>query len=413
MFKRVTGTKDILAGEVSTWQRIEEIARNTFPLYNYKEIRPPLIEEAALFNRSLGEEAEVVKKQMFLIQREHDTFALRPEATASVVRAYIENSLDKTEGFTKFYYMGPMFRAERPQKGRLRQFHHIGCEAIGSTDAQLDVEIISVADKLLENVSVSGYKIRLNSLGCLEDKKKLTQILKKKLEDKTDKLCQDCQVRFSNNILRILDCKNESCKEIVAKMDIGQKHLCVDCQGHFTRVTTGLDLLGVEYTIDDHLVRGLDYYTRTVFEISHEGLGAQDAIGAGGRYDNLVKDLGGPDAPAVGFAFGVERVLLAAKPEPQGANSNLVFIVPLGDAARQESMIILNELRQQGIRADTDYLNRSLKGAMRQADSLGVKFVVIMGDNELKSKTFTLKNMSTGEQKELNKASLINEIRGN
>ncbi|MCX5712110.1 MAG: histidine--tRNA ligase [Candidatus Omnitrophica bacterium] len=410
MFKRVTGTKDILAGEVSAWQRIEETARNTFHLYNYKEIRLPLIEEAALFNRSLGEETEVVKKQMFLIQREHDTFALRPEATASVARAYIENNLDKTEGFTKFYYIGPMFRAERPQKGRLRQFHHIGCEAIGSAQAELDAEIISLADKLLKNFSVSDYKIRINSLGCPEDKKRFAQILKKKLEEKTDKLCQDCQVRFNANILRILDCKNNACKEIVNKLDIGQAHLCSDCAEHFKKVTTGLDLLGVEYTIDDHLVRGLDYYTRTVFEISHQGLGAQDAIGAGGRYDDLVKDLGGPQSPAVGFAFGVERLLLVASPQSSVASQNLVYIIPLGNEAKQESIVLLNELRSQGICADTDYLAKSLKGAMRQADSLGVKYVIIIGDNELKNKAVTLKNMSTGEQKEIKRESLIKEL---
>lgn len=413
MFKRITGTKDILPGEVSAWQRIEEIARNTFPLYNYKEIRLPLIEEAALFNRSLGEEAEVVKKQMFLIQRDHDTLALRPEATASVVRSYIENSLDKVQGFAKFYYIGAMFRAERPQRGRLRQFHHIGCEAIGSAQPQLDAEIISLADKLLKNFSVSGHRIRINSLGCPDDKKKLTQILKKSLGDNTSKLCQDCQERFQGNILRILDCKNESCKEIVAKLDIGQKHLCGACLGHFNQVTTVLDMLGVEYIVDDHLVRGLDYYTRTVFEISHPGLGAQDAIGAGGRYDNLVKQLGGSDQPAVGFAFGVERVLLVSADKVQGVGDKLVYIIPLGEEARQESMILLNELRQQGICADTDYLGRSLKGAMRQADSTGVKYAVIIGDNELKNKTVMLKNMKSGEQKELGRTALIKELSGN
>ena len=215
MFKRVSGTKDILPEEAGLWQRLEEISRSTFALYNFQEIRPPLIEEAALFNRSLGETTEIVQKQMFLINNKDETYALRPEGTASIVRAYIENNLDKTSGFAKFYYIGPMFRLERPQKGRLRQFQHIGYEAIGSSDAHLDVEIISLADNLLRNFSIDGYQIKINSLGCADDKKKLIETLRKNLEAKVAKLCPECKNRFTNNPLRILDCKNDACQEVI------------------------------------------------------------------------------------------------------------------------------------------------------------------------------------------------------
>ena len=288
MFKRVPGTKDILPDEVAVWQRLEEISRNIFSVYNYTEMRPPLIEEASLFNRSLGESAEIVQKQMFLIKNKEDLYALRPEGTASIVRAYIENNLDKTSGFVKLYYTGPMFRLERPQKGRLRQFHHIGCEAIGSMEANLDIEIISLANSLLKGYSIEGYKIKINSLGCSKDKKQLTAALHNALKDKLNKLCDDCKERFKTNVLRILDCKNEACVEAVKKLDIQNTYLCPECKDHFHKVKAGLDLLKINYEVTPHLVRGLDYYTRTVFEISHAGLGTQDAVGAGGRYDNLV-----------------------------------------------------------------------------------------------------------------------------
>ena len=313
MFKRVAGTKDILPEDVSRWQKIEEVSRKVFSLYNYKEIRTPLIEEEALFNRSLGASTEIVQKQMFLIKRQKDVYALRPEATASIVRSYIENNLDRTPHFIKLYYIGPMFRLERPQKGRLRQFHHLGAEAIGSQDASLDAEIISLADNLLKNLSIDGYKIKINSLGCLKDKKKLAQILHQGLKTKFTKLCPDCRLRFKRNTLRILDCKNKTCQAVINELDLQDKHLCLECKDHFAKVREGLDSLKLDYETSHYLVRGLDYYTRTVFEIVHKDLGSQDALGAGGRYDHLVADLGGPDTGAIGFAFGIERLLLVAR----------------------------------------------------------------------------------------------------
>jgi len=411
MFKRIAGTRDILPEEAYWWQKIETISRSIFGLYNYREIRPPLIEEASLFNRSLGESTEIVQKQMFLVKKGRDIYALRPEGTASVVRAYIENNLDKTDGFTKLYYIGPMFRLERPQKGRLRQFHHLGCEAIGSSDPPLDTEIISLADSLLKGLSISNYKIKINSLGCPEDKKRLAEDLKKGLKDKLTDLCPDCKVRFKQNVLRILDCKNESCIEICAKLGISDSHLCAECLEHFLRVKEGLELLNVDYEVAPHLVRGLDYYNRTVFEITHPDLGAQDALGAGGRYNNLVKSLGGPDIGAVGFALGIERLYLVSNSlGAKAALNELVYIVSLGEEAGREALKILDLLRKSGIPADTDYENKSLKGAMRKANDLMAKYVIIIGEDELKKNIVTVKDMVTGEQREIKQENLIQEM---
>jgi len=413
MFKRVSGTKDILPEEAGFWQRLEEISRNTFSLYNFKEIRPPLIEESALFNRSLGESTEIVQKQMFLINNKDETYALRPEGTASIVRAYIENNLDKTSGFAKFYYIGPMFRLERPQKGRLRQFHHIGCEAIGSLSPGLDVEMIALADNLLRNFSIEGYKIKINSLGCLDDKNKLVDILRKSLKNKAGNLCAECKNRLTNNPLRVLDCKNEACKEITRDLNISGEYLCEGCKKHFNEVIEGLNALQINYEVSPHLVRGLDYYTQTVFEISHKELGAQDAIGAGGRYNNLVKELGGPETGAIGFAFGVERLLMAVENKNAGLKNGLVYLVTLGDKAKAYGLKLLAELRKRNISADTDYEAKSLKGAMRKADDLAARFVLIIGDNELEKGIITLKDMKSGEQKEVKAENLIDELGGN
>lgn len=411
MFKRIQGTKDILPDEILLWQKIEEISRKVFSCYNYLEIRPPLIEEAGLFDRSLGVSSEIIQKQMFVIKNKEGLYALRPEGTASVVRAFIENNLDKTTGFSKFYYIGPMFRLERPQRGRLRQFNHIGCEAIGSMHPDLDVEVISLADSLLTAYKISGYKIKLNNLGCAEDKKKLGSYLSKELTGKLANLCEDCKARFGNNILRILDCKNESCRQIVGELKIADSHICDSCKGDFSRVKEGLDLLGVKYEFSPLLVRGLDYYTGTVFEISHPDLGAQDAICAGGRYNNLVKELGGRDSGAAGFAFGVERLLLAGVKLGESDKPGITFIITLGDDARKEGLKLLNLLRRNDIAAETDYEAKSLKGAMRHANDLKAGFAVILGEDELKKGVVTLKDMNSGEQREIRQADLISNIK--
>jgi histidyl-tRNA synthetase len=402
MFNRVPGTKDILPEQARWWQDIEGTSRKIFSIHNYQEIRLPLMEVAALFDRSLGESAEIVQKQMFVIKREDDLYALRPEGTASIVRAYLENNLDKTSSFVKFYYMGPMFRAERPQKGRQRQFHHIGVEAIGSFEPEIDVEVIALADTLLKAYSVKGYKILINSLGCAKDKKELTGFLRENLKDKVSELCQDCRVRFDKNVFRVLDCKNEACQKIISEINIGDSYLCPDCKSHFQRVRSGLDLLKIKYETSSKLVRGLDYYTRTVFEFKHDLLGAQqDALGAGGRYDGLVQELGGPETGAVGFAFGVERLNLAVGMPEIPVKDDLVYLVTLGDEARSQGAKILADLRRAGISADTDYQNKSLKGAMRRANDLKAAFVLILGDDELKEKVVMVKDMKTSTQEKV------------
>jgi histidyl-tRNA synthetase len=434
MFKRVPGTRDILPEETNSWQRIEDIARKIFLAYNYQEIRPPILEKAGLFSRSLGTSTEIIQKQMFLTgtnlaptlhagtnlevtpvaqdTESKDLYALRPEGTASVVRAYIENNLDKTAGFSKFYYLGAMFRAERPQKGRLRQFHHLGAEAIGSIDARLDVELISLVDTLLKGLDIQNYKIKINSLGCPKDKKALSELLRKELKDKIQQLCPDCQRRFETNVMRILDCKNEGCRQIAQKLDLGERHLCLECKTHFLTLQEGLVSLGINFEVDALLVRGLDYYTRTVFEIIHPQLGAQDAIGAGGRYDNLVSDLGGPELGAIGFALGIERLLLVSKSRGYlVSNKKLAYVVALGQEAQKESLKLLHTLRKAGISADTDYENKSLKGAMRRADDLGATCVIIIGENELQKKVVLLKDMASGEQKEIRFEDIITQLK--
>jgi histidyl-tRNA synthetase len=410
MFKKVPGTRDILPQEVSRWQNIEEISRRVFTIYNYQEIRSPVIEEALLFNRSLGDSTEIVQKQMFLTKSAKSTYALRPEGTASVARSYIENNLNKTQGFVKLYYIGPMFRLERPQKGRLRQFHHLGCEVIGSVEPLTDVEIISLADNLLEAFSIADYQIHLNSLGCSKDKKELARIIHKGLKDKLSKLCADCRRRLKINILRVLDCKNKTCQEVVRKLNIHDEHLCLQCKNNFEKIKEGLDLLKIDYHINPFLVRGLDYYTGTVFEITHKQLGAQDALGAGGRYDNLIKELGGTQAGAIGFAFGIERLLLVSNPKPQTSNPKLVYIIPLGEKARIEGSKLLDNLRKAGIASDTDYEGKSLKGAMRRANDLGAKYVVIIGEDEIKKSVVTLKDMESGEQREVRQNDIVREL---
>ncbi|MCM8795414.1 MAG: histidine--tRNA ligase [Candidatus Omnitrophica bacterium] len=413
MFKKIPGTKDILPEESYSWQNLENIGRKIFSCYNYQEIRLPLIEEASLFDRTLGISSEIVQKQMFLVRHGKNLFALRPEGTAPIVRAYLENNLDKTVKFIKLYYLGPMFRLERPQKGRLRQFHHLGCEVIGSTDPYVDVEIISLADNLLKNFSINGYEIKINSLGCKQDKERWAEILRRQLTPHANRLCADCKVRIKKNVLRILDCKKPGCREMVRGLDLKKEsYLCPDCLMHFGKVKEGLDLLKINYKVTPHLVRGLDYYTRTVFEITHTDLGSQDALGAGGRYDNLAQELGGPQIGAMGFAFGMERLLLVSRCKDINASSkNLVYVIPLEEEAKKQALRLLDNLRKQEITADMDYENKSLKGAMRKANDLGAKFVVIIGEDELKKDVVTLKDMVLGQQRQVKRQDLILNIK--
>ncbi len=412
MFKTVRGTKDILPQETAIWQKIENVSREVFDLFGYKEIRTPLIEDKGLFLRSLGQETEIVQKQMFLIQREDQEYVLRPEGTAGVARSYIENNLVNTKGFCKLFYIGPMFRAERPQKGRLRQFHHIGVEAIGAKSIYLDAEIIQLTDYLLKKLKVSDFQINLNSLGCKKDKQKLSTLLKEQLKKHLPELCDDCRKRYDRNVFRILDCKNRDCIKIKRALRLIPKdYLCSDCLNDFNAVLKELDKQKVSYKVDNFLVRGLDYYTGLVFEISQDDLGAQDVIGAGGRYDSLIEDIGGKNTAAIGFALGFERVLIALKEKEIPAFENGAYIIFLDQQSRSKEYQLVAQLRQNNIKCDTDYENKSLKAALRKANDMGFRFVLILGEDEIKNNTITVKDMLEKSQKQVERENIFSYLK--
>ncbi len=413
--KAVRGTRDILPDESAIWSFIEKQARGLSELYGYREIRTPILEEARLFRRSIGEASDIVRKEMYsFIDRKKRLICLRPEATASVARAYLEHNLDKTLSLAKFYYLGPMFRAERPQAGRLRQFHHIGIEAIGSPSPYLDGEVILLALNMLQKIGVQDFTLQLNSIGCRKGRQNYLLILRKALKNKLKFLCPDCQSRYKVNILRIFDCKNEACKKITARLPVMAEHLCTECAEHFLQLKQILDSSGVDYLLNPHLVRGLDYYTKTCFEIVHPDLGAQNALGAGGRYDDLISDLGGPRTDAIGFALGLERILASLKHprfKPATQTHPCVYIATIGAAAQRLAFQILRSLRSEDIVAEMNYQDKSLKGQLRLANKLGFKYVVILGEEELKTDTLILRNMQDQSQKKLKVDNLLKELK--
>lgn len=399
MIKAIRGTKDILPPESSLWQQMERASREVLKLYGYGEIRTPIIEETALFIKNIGEDTDIVSKEMFsFVDRGERNISLRPEGTAPIVRSYIENNLDKVSALQKLFYIGPFFRAERPQAGRLRQFHQIGVEAIGSASPALDAEVIALAAKLLDTCGIKGYKIKLNNLGCREDKKNLSKLLKETFADKKgEHLCEDCKKRLKINPLRVLDCKVDSCRDLVRKTFKEAFFICAECSTHFEEALKFIDNLGIKYEKDPYIVRGLDYYTRTVFEITHEGLGSKDAIGAGGRYDNLSKDMGGPEVGACGFALGIDRMMMVMGKSAASCGIDL-FMATIGEAAYAKAFNLLNDLRNNNISCDIDYAGKSLKAQMRQADSSGAEFVLILGEDEMKKGEAVLRDMKTKEQ---------------
>ncbi len=413
--KSIRGFNDVLPDEAVRWQAIEAAARGVFGLFGYREIRTPIAEETGLFTKTVGEDTDIVKKEMFSFKdRGERDMTLRPEGTAPIVRAYLEHDLDKTEPFQKLCYVGPMFRAERPQAGRLRQFSQIGVEAIGSSNPSVDAEVIDIMLKLLDAAGMKKYDLKINNLGCREDKKKLSKSLKDSLsEGKVSKLlCEDCRARVISNPLRVLDCKVEGCRAVVRENFKKTEFLCGDCDKHFKEVLEFLDILGIKYAIDPYIVRGLDYYTRTVFEVTSDSLGAQNAVAAGGRYDNLVKDMGAAtDLGACGFAIGIERVLLAMGPSQEGARAAAgVFMATIGEAAYVEAFKLADRIRHSGIACGIDHGARSLKSQMRSADKMGAAFTVIIGDDELKKGAAVVRDMTTKEQSEVAFNKLAEEL---
>ncbi len=394
------GTEDILPEQAAAWQRVEATARAVLARYGYGEIRTPCFESTRLFVRSIGETTDIVEKEMYTFGKADDSLTLRPEATAPVVRAYLQHNLHKTKAFQKLYYMGPMFRRERPQAGRKRQFHQIGVEAIGATSPELDAEVIALACHFFDELGLTGYRVRLNAIGTPESRSGYRDLIRETLSEQLGKLCPDCKRRIDRNVFRVLDCKQEPCIAISRELPRILDHLPEAERAHFRRVCEALAAAGVPFEEDPYLVRGFDYYTGTVFEVTHSGLGAQDALCGGGRYDNLIADLGGPELGAVGFAIGIERVLMALEglgepPQPEPLD---IYLVTMGDAARRAVFGTLNALRRAGLAADTDYEGRSLKAQMRTANKLGARFVTVVGDDELASGAFKVKEMTTGNE---------------
>ena len=412
------GTSDILPDDISSWQMLESKARQILTLYGYREMRTPVFEETALFKRSLGESTEVVNKQLLEVKSqraevdEASGLALRPEGTAPIVRSYNQNDLGREEYLSKLFYIGPMFRGERPQKGRLRQFHQIGAEAIGrgANHPLVDAEMIALSVGLLKSFGVEGFKVKINSLGTAEDKANFAQWLRVQLKDKIGHLSDDCKSQYERNVFRLLDSKDKDCQAVMKGLDIGTAHLSPKGLEYFNAVRHALDSLGVVYEVSSHLVRGLDYYTHTVFEISYEGLGAQDAIGAGGRYNGLIEQLGGGDRRvegeigAIGFALGVERILLALEAQgkqPKTARMIDVFVVTGSTAQAEAGFLLLDKLRKAGISADMDHSSRAFKKQFEQANRSGARFAFVLGDEEIKNGNISVKNMKTGEQRSL------------
>jgi histidyl-tRNA synthetase len=404
-YKALYGTHDLLPEDSFKWQNLEEKVRKTISLYNYKEIRTPIFEETDLFARSIGQDTDIVQKEMytFLDQGER-SLTLRPEGTAGVVRAYLEHSLGEKSPLVKLFYFGPMFRQERPQKGRQRQFHQFGVEAIGSLEPSLDAEMIDLSVKICHDLGITDFKLHLNCIGCPVCRPIHRDQFLNYLKDKIDELCEDCKTRFLRNPLRMFDCKKEECIKQLKDAPVMIDFLCEECKKHYDLVKQYLDGLRIDYFEDKRLVRGLDYYTKTAFELKSKLLGTQDTLCGGGRYDLLVEELGGKNTPAIGFAAGIERFLLVLKTEKKLdlEEKNLdLFIATLGDQARTLAMKLIKELRGKNIICETDYLNRSLKAQMKEANRQKAKKVLIIGEDEIKKGKAILKDMESGEQKEI------------
>ena len=404
-YKAPRGTQDILPGQVERWQRLEETARRIMERYGYREIRTPDFEEEELFLRTVGEETDIVAKEMYCFtDRKGRRLALRPEGTAPVIRAYIENAMWNKRKLQKLYYMGPMFRYDRPQKGRYRQFHQIGAEAIGSLSPLVDAEVIALMEAVLKGAGIERLILKLNSLGDIESRLAYKKALVKYFTGKKEKLCPDCRVRLKKNPMRILDCKVPSCQSLGADIPAMEESLSAEAGEHYRQVQHWLEVLGVQYEKDKNLVRGLDYYTRTAFEFHHGELGASVALGGGGRYDSLVAECGGPDTPGIGFSLGTERVLLAIEQdaeiipeEEQYKRKPGIYLVWLGEDVRDDAFYLASYLRLIFV-VEMSLEAASLKAQLRQADKLRLSHALILGERELAEKTFAVKDLATGSQ---------------
>ena len=398
------GTKDVLPQDSYKWQYVENVARETAKLFNLKEIRTPTFEHTELFNRGVGDTTDIVTKEMYTFKDKGDrSITLKPEGTAGTVRAFIENGMANGVLPAKMYYIIPAFRYERPQAGRLREFHQFGVEIFGAKSAQTDAEAILTADTLLKKLGLN-VKLYINSIGCKECRAKYNAALKAFFAPHLDELCYDCKTRYEKNPLRLLDCKEENCKKINANAPKMLDYLCDECRTHFDALKKHLDGVGVAYEIDPRIVRGLDYYTRTVFEFVSTSIGAQGTVCAGGRYDGLIEELGGNPMPAVGFAAGLERLLIVM--EQTGVvipdtDKPTVYLAGMDEKCREKAFALACVLRANGIAAETDHMERSVKAQFKYADKLGAKYVAVIGGNELEEGAANVKNMSNGESEKV------------
>lgn len=412
-FQKPTGTQDILPGTVEKWQFIEEKARDLCRRFNYKEIRTPIFEQTSLFERGVGETTDIVEKEMYtFIDKGDRSMTLRPEGTAGVVRSYVENKLYGEPDVTKLYYIGPMFRYERPQAGRQRQFHQYGVEVFGAIDPAIDAEVVALGYEYCRELGLQDVKVELNSVGNPASRAAYRDKLLGFLLPMKDELCKDCQSRIERNPMRVLDCKVDQDKFTGAPSILDS--LDEECTSHFAKVQELLTAMGIEFEINHRLVRGLDYYTHTAFEYKAQGIGAIDTIGGGGRYNGLVADIGGPDQPGIGFGIGLERIALIL--EKQGISISAekpldVYLVALGEAADKEISTQLFKLRQAGFSAERDYLGRKMKAQMKSADRMKARYTAILGEDELDRGEIALKSMETGEQRTVKLAELANELK--
>jgi histidyl-tRNA synthetase len=423
MIKAVRGTRDLLPPDTALWNFVDETARSVFRAYNFQEIRTPIFEDTQLFARGVGEETDIVAKEMFTWEdrgraqsEKGQMITLRPENTAGVVRAYIEHNL-QTRGLNKLYYIGPQFRRERPQKGRYRQFYQIGAEVIGpassgSESPARDAEILELLATLLDRLGISGWTLQLNSIGCAEDRARYNEALRQALDPVKDQMDPDCQRRAVTNPLRVFDCKVPEDQPIIERLPRISEFLDEPCREHFGQVQEILKSVGVPFTLNDRLVRGLDYYTRTAFEFTHGALGAQNAILGGGRYDGLSEQLSGPKAPGIGFAMGEDRLVLALNKSAAETQAKAeVYIAPLGPGMDRQAARLARELRREGLMVELGDETFRLKKSLETASRLGAQWALIVGENEVKADVFALKKLATGEQISLPRTELLERIR--
>ena len=411
MIAGVRGTRDILPGEVERWQRLEAVARDVCRRYGYHEIRTPVLERESLFAKGTGESTDIVQKEMYTFtDKGGERVTMRPEATPSIVRAFVEHALEQAMPMPRLYSLGPMFRYERPQKGRYRQFHQLDVEAFGVTAPSLDSEVIEMAAQFVRALGIEDAELLINSVGCPTCRPGFSAALIDALGDRVSELCGDCQRRATTNPLRIFDCKVAADQPMIDALPHSEDYLCDACREHFVAVKQSLDDFGLAYRVSHRLVRGLDYYTRTTFEILGRGIGAQNALLGGGRYDHLVKQLGGPDRAGIGFAAGLERLVLAM-PEAVATTGALdAFIVAIGDDARTPAQVLARDLRHAGLSVLIDHGARSAKAQMKKADRAAASYVLLLGEDEIARDEVTVKDMATGEQRAVARTAVAEQL---